>query len=1853
MVKSRRILSVILSVIMVLTMVPVAAITANAEPIATASSAMTNDGKLFMPTVSLKATPVLRLAAANNGTSTAIGNKLVSATPSGLPQISSTYSSQYYAGETPVAPTVVFTTDTALSEAPSIQASVGGITFTAADPVTSNGITTYTWTLSGGDTTFNRGNIDFTVTYKYSYVDSFSGHTVEKTFNAVATSYADYIAEPAGGVIYRERSAPWTTHEREHSLFDIRILGANTYSSFYTAAKASLNRGYYNYFSAGDSFSTVSGNAEGYGQVYKSRVKEGDTGTEYFLTDLDGNRPVATTYVDLNGGMPTLEAANNLRLSFFEGLNRSDYTRWVAWTRVVPGDVGYSENTANNTSAMGQIGLKEVSGDQVAGYGEAHYPFAGNTYDADTTVAANGNIVSNYTVIGCAGTKHTNADNRICYNAVGISLRINMYDKSELRFYISDLLRENDPVTSKLAASSLIGLNPQSQFYSNGFDAYNTALKAAQGVLAKPDTDQNTINAALSSLETAVAGLEVAGADFTQYNIAVERYTALEAADYTSASWNAVNTAYKAAKDSLDYSVFYQSAVDKYVDDFNTAMDNLVERSANWEKVDTAVAAYEELVAKDYTTETWTVLRNAVNAALAEYEDHGPESTDPYKKSQQAYVDSLAQAISDAIEGLKYSLADYTAFDAQVARYNGLVEDMQADMAALEDEGVDFDALGITSLFTDATQTRVENNLTVDRTITWPNQKRVDSATSALTSAINALKYRNAETSGLMAAIEAADDVNPDWWTEESYGVLADIYDEAFTNVIEAYPALSILEQATVNQYEQDILDAIDALEEAQADYSAVEDLVQYAEELDGDLYEADSYNALMDVVADVNWDYMAKDQDKVDLIETALTNAINNLVPLGADYDRVDAAIADWENNYKANASNYVNAADVTAAINNVVRGYDITKQDDVDDMAIAIENAIANLQLKGADYTNLKAEYELAKAAIQQQADYAAANDGYEYYTAATIGAVETAFAAVPAQNGVVTENKTILEQGDVDALYNTLKAAVDALALNVADYSKLIAALETVPSDDDLENLYTPETAADVVIAAMEGESAVEDKSYTVADQAAVDALTKAVNDAVAALQIKGLDLTSYNAALEAEAAKGELDQYTTATVDAMNAAKTAATNYKNDAATNKITNQAAFEELVAAYDEAIAALEIWYADYTAVNEAKTAAAAKVAAGVMADDTNIYTDESIAAVDAAIAAVVEGKLHKEQSTVDGYAAAINAAAAALTEKPLDLTAYNAAVEKETAKGDLTPYTDASVAAMNSAKNAADSFKNNQANNKISKQADFDALVAAYDAAIDALEFKGADYTAVNAAIAAANTETAKGIYTDESVAAVTAAIEAVVEGKLVNEQEIVDGYAAAINAAVAALVEKPLDLTKYNAAAALEAEKIAAANNDITNYEDALVAAMNAAKDAATAYKNDAATNKISNQTNFDYSLVKAYEDAVKALKLKKADYTELDALVAEANGLDEDLYDNYEEVYWDDGGLYDVVEGVVPSVQGLDILHQADVDQAAADLQTQLARLVLKASDYSAVDAIVAEAEALIATGNYTDDSVSALEDVIYGVYYGYTTILEQDLIDAYIPEIQAAIDALVEKPANFDEVDALVAYMEEVSDAFGYDATKDVEYTNFDDIYWDYMYDFIYDKLPTEKAKGYTVSQQAAVDALRIEFQGYIDMLKTEVEPPVVNERFELTSTAEFLEKDGVQYIVGLEQGLKRKTFESGFTDQENVYLEYSNTVNRTAVGTGTTITVKSAIDDRELGTYVIVIYGDVDGDGFCDVNDVKLAQESVSGAIAKFEDAAAIAADVTGRRAGFDEADVETIIGMVNATLNHDQIHKL
>ena len=191
------------------------------------------------------------------------------------------------------------------------------------------------------------------------------------------------------------------------------------------------------------------------------------------------------------------------------------------------------------------------------------------------------------------------------------------------------------------------------------------------------------------------------------------------------------------------------------------------------------------------------------------------------------------------------------------------------------------------------------------------------------------------------------------------------------------------------------------------------------------------------------------------------------------ADYSSVDAAIA------KANALNkdeYKDFSAVETAINSVVRGKSLAEQAKVDTMAKAIEDAIAALQYKDADYT--KVDEAIAKANAMNK-------DNYKDFT------------AVEAAVNAVVRDKNITEQSEVDAMAKAIEDAIVALQYKDADYTKVDEAIAKANAlkKDDYKDFSGVEAAVKAVV-----------RGKNITEQSEVDKMAKDIEDAIAALEKK---------------------------------------------------------------------------------------------------------------------------------------------------------------------------------------------------------------------------------------------------------------------------------------------------------------------------------------------------------------------------------------------------------------------------------------------------------------------------------------------------------------------------------------------------------------------------------------------------------------------------------------------------------------------------------------------------------------------------------------------------------------------------
>ena len=191
------------------------------------------------------------------------------------------------------------------------------------------------------------------------------------------------------------------------------------------------------------------------------------------------------------------------------------------------------------------------------------------------------------------------------------------------------------------------------------------------------------------------------------------------------------------------------------------------------------------------------------------------------------------------------------------------------------------------------------------------------------------------------------------------------------------------------------------------------------------------------------------------------------------ADYTELDKA----EEAAKAlNKDDYKDFSAVEKALAAIDRTKNITEQAAVDKMAKDINDAVAALVYKDADYTELDKAEKAAKALNK---------DNYKDFTA-----VDKALTAI-------SRGLNITEQVAVDKMAKDINDAVAALVYKDADYTevdKAEKAAKALNKDD-----YKDFSAVEKALAAI-------DRTKNITEQADVDAMAKAINDAVAGLEKK---------------------------------------------------------------------------------------------------------------------------------------------------------------------------------------------------------------------------------------------------------------------------------------------------------------------------------------------------------------------------------------------------------------------------------------------------------------------------------------------------------------------------------------------------------------------------------------------------------------------------------------------------------------------------------------------------------------------------------------------------------------------------
>lgn len=827
-----------------------------------------------------------------------------------------------------------------------------------------------------------------------------------------------------------------------------------------------------------------------------------------------------------------------------------------------------------------------------------------------------------------------------------------------------------------------------------------------------------------------------------------------------------------AAKTILDAKTADQPTTDAALKALEDGYDKLQIRGADYTALNAAKTTAANIKAENYEQDAnWTAFQTAYDAAKA--------IADGLDVTHQTEITAAATALTTAIGKLTPKVveedADYTKLNAEIAASQKIVDTEQASW--------------YTETTWSAFTTALAEAKAVPAGLKKSSQGTIDAAASALNAARTELKDAAASYTALDALIGECDALNSADYTSVSWQNLT----IALTAAKAVARDLNARDQGTIDTAYNNLKAAKDALVTlGKANYQPLIDEINKGTAYTEDYYTADTWAAYQTVLTEAQAMVAAGDlkedqQSQISAEVEKLVAAKAALKFVDADYTAVDAALAKIPSD--ADLAAYYTTDSATAVIaarNAVVRGYNKTKQPDVDKMAADIETAVANLKLIPADTTALKAAIDEAKGVNSA------------LYTADSYNAMKAELDKAEALYAKTDLTKKD-NQAEVDAQTKALNDAITALVPAGADYTKLKNAMKAFEALTESD--WTAESWA---VAKAKYDAAVEasKKVYTIDKQAELDAIADALTEAIKNLVPAPADFTALDAIVKkinvylTSWTRYLTDDYKTkanAAVESANAADFRALT-KNDQA----TVDAKTAEITALYENP----EFLAWDYTKINEAKAAFAAI--------DRSKYTDDSLAAVEALFAEVgddwKQDPRKPEGAQQSTYASQMLIQSRVLkwetllVEKPVeekaDYSALDAAIktaEDLIAKG-TGNYTDDSVKVLQDALAEGKALSRDLL---ASEQAKVDAATAKINAAMPLTE-KDANYTALDAAIALAKTKNADA-YTEASYKAMTdklAAAEAVARDLKISSQATIDKAANELNAAISALALKPVE-------------------------------------------------------------------------------------------------------------------------------------------------------------------------------------------------------------------------------------------------------------------------------------------------------------------------------------------------------------------------------------------------------------------------------------------------------------------------
>lgn len=620
---------------------------------------------------------------------------------------------------------------------------------------------------------------------------------------------------------------------------------------------------------------------------------------------------------------------------------------------------------------------------------------------------------------------------------------------------------------------------------------------------------------------------------------------------------NIINTAVNLYQ-SRDKYVYYSSVDDAFTSNgiskevTQSEIDNMVDLLNNTSitpKAEADYTKYNELISliqskkeEWYTPDSYAEFKTVYDKR-SNYEN--------LSSAYQLKVDNYVNELQSAFDKLVMYDADYTLVDVAIK---------SAELVVNKTEDGKYD------LYTEESWNRLQEAInSVDRSLKIENQDVVDGYAKAISDAHASLEIAPAnygELNALISSYKDSEAYKNNWYTDETKMPV----DEYLENVSDDK---LITEQDVVDKWVEELEPLIDALKLKKAlgyldsdNYVpfegalSIEGYMNIIKNLDKSLYTdegveiIDMMIEMYEAGTDEMFNLTIDRQDEMDEFLRSFDVLIKyqlDTIKLPGDYTELCEL---YEKALLINQDYYEDVSELRQALWDINWDYKIDEQDEIDASVQRLQEAMDNLVMKDADYTDFNEAYEKlsnlnsayyvdfsdAQAALlqaedamnlkideQQKVDDAtnALNDAYsklvlkdaDYSQINTLKAViagldknkYTNFETVEEALNNVVYGKKADEQDVVDEMYRKLKNAYDNLQKTKADYSKLNEAVANAKRYESNKDNYTNYSDLEKLINEI-------NYNLTWEDQDEVDALASRINEAINNLNKKPADYSA---------------------------------------------------------------------------------------------------------------------------------------------------------------------------------------------------------------------------------------------------------------------------------------------------------------------------------------------------------------------------------------------------------------------------------------------------------------------------------------------------------------------------------------------------------------------------------------------------------------------------------------------------------------------------------------------------------------------------------------------------------------------